>query len=154
MKDVNLKSVRAKLPRGSIVRIAEAMDVSPAIVSHVLNDNWYPQYHNEVLRQSIAIIRDLYPDDGLLQEAEELGISGGSVFSHPRKKRKANPDDDDHESGLGVLGSVVIAAVAAVILIPGLLDKIKSMFSGKGSNTLTLTEAQQKIYDDYLKSVK
>ena len=132
MKSVDLRSLRAKLPKGSIVRIADAMGVEARVVSAVLNKGWYPERHNEVLKYGLGIIRDMYPDDDLLREAEELGVTGGSVLLTSRKKYRARNNPGVGAPIFLVLG---VGLVASYFLIPAVKKFVNDFVlrvSGRG----------------------
>jgi len=133
MKSVNLQSLRAKLPKGSIVRIADVMGVEPRVVSAVLNKGWYPERHNEVLRYGLGIIRDMYPDDDLLQEAEELGVAGGSVLNNPRKKYRTRGNSGTGTEIFLVLGLGLAVAYLLIPAVKSFVNNLISKVSGKGT---------------------
>jgi len=127
MKSPNLREIRDKLPHGSIKLIAEKLGLPIMTVSNFFNKGWYPQHTNRILNEAVAIIQDSYPDEDLMENINELGLTGGSsVFSKPRKIKRASAPDNDFPFWI-----LLIAAVVAILaFFPGVLAGIIAKFRG------------------------
>ena len=133
MKTVDFKLIRRQLPHGSIVKIAEQLDLSPRIVSNVLNNGWYTEYRASVLAAAMSIIKSIEGGEELMEQAEELDfISDGPVIL-PRKphgnSKKPAAAERSNISFMGVLLLFGLIAAAAFFFIPSVRMKIQSLWS-------------------------
>lgn len=137
MKTPNLQAIRSELPYGSLKRIADATGLAHRVVSEFFSYGWHKQHSAAILAAAMAEIKDKYPDEELLEEFEELGLSGGYSRVPARRKKKA-----ETEQGGNLL---LWAAVAgAGLLLWKNWSKIEEMF-GNGRPELTLEERLEEL---------
>ena len=87
MKEVNLIAVRNRLPHGSMLLIAEKLNIDQKIVSSVLRKGWYPQYKDKVLEVALSIIKgNVDSSKSVIKEADALGLTTTSLFPIPKRK--------------------------------------------------------------------
>jgi len=99
MKEVDLKAVRSRLPKGSINLIADKLGISNKIVSDVFNRGWYSQYRDKVLEVALSIIKgNTEASKSVIQEADSLGLTATSLF--PIRKKKVAMKEQSVESGV------------------------------------------------------
>jgi len=87
MKEVDLRAVRSRLPKGSINLIADQLGISNKVVSDVFNRGWYSQYRDRVLEVALSIIKgNTEASKSVIQEADSLGLTTTSLFPIRKKK--------------------------------------------------------------------
>jgi predicted transcriptional regulator len=87
MKVADLREVRKHLPLGSIVKIAEKLNISQGAVSQVFRGR-YPRYKNVVLEIALEIIETVQESEkGVTEKANRLGLTT-SEFSVPYQHKK------------------------------------------------------------------
>jgi len=90
METINLRELRRRLPRGSIVRIAKAMEISAKVVSEVLNKGWHIKLRNRVCYIALSILEESRIKPDVIKHAQELGLTS-HYFVYPvipvRKKK-------------------------------------------------------------------
>lgn len=129
MKDVDLRGIRNRLPHGSIAKIAEETGLSVQTVSNIFNKGWYPQHRSEVIAKAIEIIKSTYPDDEVLEEAEELNLTTSHVYRVPyKRKRSASGNSAQSISLLGVLALFGIIAGIIYLFKPEWFKSLLGMF--------------------------
>jgi len=123
MRKPDLQAIRNELPHGAMSEIAEKIGATPKIVSEYFLKGWHQQYAQAILTEAIEIIRGKYPDEELMGELEELGLSRKSYYVPYQRKKKAQEEDDE---GGGFLALAAIAGALALLFWP----QIKNLISG------------------------
>ena len=92
MRVVDLREVRKHLPMGSIVKIAEKLNLSQGAVSQVFRGR-YPKYKNAVLEIALEIIRARQESEkSVVDKAEKLELTT-SEFAVPYQRKKKKIQD-------------------------------------------------------------
>lgn len=126
MRTPNIQAIRKQLPRGSLAQIADNVGLSRKQISEFFNRGWHPQYTNAIVTQALEIIKGQYPDDQVLEDAEELGLTGGSVVF--KKKTRAPRASNDG-------GSTIIIIGLLAFLVYFFWDKIKALWTKEPEGT-------------------
>jgi len=129
MKSVNLRSLKSRLPHGSIVKIAESIGTTPAQVSHAINDGWYKNLHPAILEQAVTILEGQYPDDGLLDRAEDIGLTGGVSFAPKKKTKKQEASSSSSIGKVPVIFVLGILLVLAYMFIPAVKTAVANLIA-------------------------
>jgi len=131
MRTPNVQLVRSELPHGSIKKIADKLGISLKVVSEYFNNGWHQQYSNAILTEAMEIIRDKYPDQELLDEYEELGLSHGGSYEKPRKVRSIVAKRNTGTTLTWLLG-IAGVVVGAYFVLPEVKQFIdEKLFRGK-----------------------
>jgi hypothetical protein len=136
MKSPNVRAIRNELPHGAIKEIAEKVGLSQKQVSEFFTKGWHQEYSNSILTEALEIIKGKFPDDELLEDAQEMGLTGGSSRVPYRRKQKPVK-----ESGIGFSEFAVIAGV--VVALIKFWPNIQEMLSGKKEITAAELLASQ-----------
>lgn len=129
MKDVDLRGIRNRLPHGSIARIAEETGLSVQTVSNIFNKGWYPQYRGDVIARAIDIIKSTYPDEQVLEEAEELNLTTSHSYRVPyKRKASATTHSTTSISLWGVLALFGIIAAVVYFIKPEWFKSLLDVF--------------------------
>jgi hypothetical protein len=131
MRTPNVQLVRAELPHGSIKKIGDKLGIPLKVVSEYFNNGWHQQYSNAILAEAMAIIRDKYPDQELLDEYEELGLSQGGSYEKPRKVRSVVAKRNTGTTLTWLLGIAGIV-VGAYFVLPEVKQFIDEKIFGGG----------------------
>lgn len=136
----NVQLVRSELPHGSIKKIAEAVGIPLKTVSEFFSNGWHQQYSNAILTEAMTILREKYPDEELLEEYKELGLSRGRGYMKPKKQRSV-VNERGSSGTLGWLLGIAGIVVGAYFVLPEVKQFIdEKIFTGK--KPLTPEEAQ------------
>jgi len=137
MKSPNVRAIRNELPHGAITEIAEKVGLSQKQVSEFFTKGWHQEYSNAILKEALDIIKGKFPDDELMEDAQELGLTGGTSRIPYRRKKKVEPEQG---------GNLLLwAAVAgAGLLLWKNWSKIEEMF-GNGKPEMTLEERLEEL---------
>jgi hypothetical protein len=139
----NVQLVRSELPHGSIKKIAEAIGIPLKTVSEFFTNGWHQQYSNAILTEAMTIIREKYPDEELLSEYKELGLSRGHSYAKPKKQRSVATERGSG-STLGWLLGIAGIVVGAYFVLPEVKQFVDDkIFAGK--RKLTPEEEQALI---------
>ena len=99
MKEVDLRSVRSRLPKGSLKLIGDQLGISNKVVSDVFNRGWYSQYRDKVLEIALSIIKgNIESSKSIIQEADSLGLTTTNLF--PIRKKSKTMKEQSIESGV------------------------------------------------------
>ncbi len=129
MRDVDLRGIRNRLPHGSIAKIAEETGLSVQTVSNIFNKGWYPQHRGDVIARAIDIIKSTYPDEQVLEDAEELNLTTSHAFRVPYKRKVSASVNGAGSIGLlGVLALFGIVAAVIYLIKPEWFQSLLSMF--------------------------
>src|SRR4030043_707189 len=93
VKSPNLRAIRQKLPHGAIKEIADRTNLPIGTISNFFNKGWYPEHTTMILTEAVGIIKGAYPDDDLIEDIDEMGLSGGAVF-YKGKRRKTEKEPE------------------------------------------------------------
>lgn len=137
----NVQLVRQELPHGSIKKIAESIGVPLKTVSEFFTNGWHQKYSNAILTEAMNIIREKYPDEELLSEYDELGLTRGSTTYKARKPRKSETSRGSG-STLGWLLGIAGIAVGAYFVVPEVRNFIDEKIFSKKKEKLTPEEEQ------------
>lgn len=138
MRTPNLAAIRAELPHGSITKIANSIGETTKFVTEFFNYGWHQERSNQILTEAMAIIQDKYPDEDLLEQIDNFGLSG---YSAPKKKPRQRQKEKE---GIDLLGLAAFAGVG--FLIYKNWDKIQAL--------LGLSNGEKKSVEDRLAELK
>jgi len=138
MKQPNLTAIRAQLPHGALARISEKTGIAYKSVSEFFTYGWHQKHSAAILEAAIQEIKDTIPNDEVMEEYEELGLTGGGR-TVAKVRRKVQP----RETGGGLSGFLLIAAAAVGLYftIPEVKGFIDERLFGKKPEKLTPEEA-------------
>jgi hypothetical protein len=89
MENVNLRLVRAQLPKGSISLIAKELGIPPTIVGGALTGKRDKHHRNAVVEVALKIIKDQRGlDVDIIKEAKELDLTSGHYATIPYQHKK------------------------------------------------------------------
>ncbi len=126
----NVQLVRRELPHGSIKRIGEALGIPAKTVSEFFMNGWHQGHSNAILTEAMSILRDKYPDQELLNEFNELGLSQGRSYTRPRKS-KSSPKQGGSDA-LGWAAILLGGVVTAYFAVPAVKAFFDANLFGKG----------------------
>jgi len=121
VKTPNLMAIRQKLPHGSIKEIAERTGLPAMTISNFFNKGWYPEHTQTILNEAVGIIKGSVPDEDLVEDIDELGLTGGSIF-YKAKQRKPKRQENDY--------TVIILGGLLVLIFLLFKDKLLPWISG------------------------
>lgn len=146
MKQPNLQAIRRQLPHGAITRIANNTGISARFVSEFFAYGWHQVHSAAILSAAMNEIKDKLPDEEIMEEYDNLGLTGHGSGVVPRKKRSVTTTRRSGGSTLGWLLSIAGIAVGAYFAVPEVRKFIdEKIFSSKAPALTPEEEQMQKV---------
>jgi len=130
MRAPNIRAIRENLPHGSLTRISNETGFTVKVISEFFNQGWHSDKAVPILNSAVGIIKDIYPDEALMEQIEELGFTGS--YSPVQTKPKKKPTrSDDSQGAMGWLLGIAGVVAGAYFMIPEVKDFIDEKIFGK-----------------------
>jgi len=142
MKRPNLSAIRAQLPHGALAKISQNTGIAYKTVSEFFAYGWHQKHSAAILQAAMDEIRATIPDEEIMEEYEELGLTGHSAAIAPRKKRSVTTVRRSGSSTLGWLLSIAGIAVGAYFVVPEVKKFIDEKIFSSKAPVLTPEEEQ------------
>lgn len=126
MKTPNIRAIRQQLPHGSIKAIAEKIGATPQTVSEFFVKGWHKELTSSILMEAVQIIEGNYPDDEILEQIEDLGLTGGGLTISRKRKPAVRSNPGGRPNIILYVGIIVLVLF---FLVPAFKNFVLGLWS-------------------------